>query len=52
MEFIMWILAIVLIVAGVFNLISGNVLWGIVLIVVGCVLGGFGGFNGFGPRGT
>lgn len=42
MDFVLYILAIVLVVWGVLNLLSGAILWGIVLIVVGCVLGGFG----------
>lgn len=49
MEFLLWILALICIVFGVINLVQGQILWGIVLIVVGCLLGGWG---GFGPRGT
>lgn len=46
MELIFMILAVVLIVAGILNLLGGNVLWAIVLIVIGCILGGWGGFHG------
>lgn len=42
MDFLIWILAIVCVVFGVANLLQGAILWGIVLIVVGCVLGGWG----------
>lgn len=46
MSFILWILALICVVAGVINLLQGQILWAIVLIVVGCMLGGFGGFSG------
>ncbi|NHC25433.1 hypothetical protein G6553_19930 [Nocardioides sp. IC4_145] len=39
MLFILWVLAVILVVAGVFNLIKGQMLWGIVLIVVGLAVG-------------
>jgi TM2 domain-containing membrane protein YozV len=39
MELILWILAVVLVVAGVLTLIRGQILWGIVLIVVGLIVG-------------
>ena len=39
MEFVLWILAVVLVVAGIVSLIRGQVLWGIVLIVVGLLVG-------------
>jgi hypothetical protein len=42
MDTILWILAVVLIVAGVVALVRRQVLWGIVLIVVGLILGPFG----------
>ncbi|GGM19028.1 MULTISPECIES: GPGG-motif small membrane protein [Micromonospora] len=46
MELILWILAVVLIVAGVLALFRKQLLWGIVLIVVGLVIGpGFGVFG-------
>ena len=39
MEFILWILAVVLVVAGIVSLFRGQVLWGVVLIVVGLLVG-------------
>lgn len=39
MEFILWILAVVLVVAGIVSLVRGQILWGIVLIVVGLLVG-------------
>jgi hypothetical protein len=37
--FILWILAIVLVVSGVFAIVRKELLWGIVLIVVGLLVG-------------
>ncbi len=39
MEFLLWILAVILVVAGIVTLIRGGVLWGIVLIIVGLLVG-------------
>jgi hypothetical protein len=39
MAFILWILAVVLVVAGIVSLVRGQLLWGIVLIVVGLLVG-------------
>jgi hypothetical protein len=39
MEFVLWILAVILVVFGVVTLIRGAVLWGIVLIIVGLLVG-------------
>jgi hypothetical protein len=39
MAFILWILAVVLVVAGIVSLFRGQVLWGVVLIVVGLLVG-------------
>ena len=39
MLFIRWVLAVILVLAGIFNLIKGQMLWGIVLIVVGLAVG-------------
>jgi len=36
---ILWILAIVLVVSGVFAIVRKELLWGIVLIVVGLLVG-------------
>ncbi|GGO76336.1 GPGG-motif small membrane protein [Nocardioides deserti] len=39
MLFILWVLAVILVLAGIFNLVKGQMLWGIVLIVVGLAVG-------------
>lgn len=39
MAFILWLIAVILVIAGIFNLIRGAILWGIVLIVVGLLVG-------------
>ena len=39
MLFILWLIAVVLVIAGIFQLFKGAVLWGIVLIVVGLAVG-------------
>jgi hypothetical protein len=39
MEFILWILAVILVVSGIVSLFRGQVLWGILLIVVGLLVG-------------
>ncbi len=35
MAFLLWILAVILVVSGIVSLIRGQMLWGIVLIIVG-----------------
>jgi len=39
MEFILWILAVILVVAGILALFRRQLLWGIVLIVIGLLVG-------------
>jgi uncharacterized protein YqgC (DUF456 family) len=39
MATLLWILAVVLVVAGIVGIVRGQVLWGIVLIVVGLLIG-------------
>jgi hypothetical protein len=39
MEFILWVLAVILVIAGIVAIVRGAVLWGIVLIVVGLLVG-------------
>jgi hypothetical protein len=39
MELLLWIIAVVLVVAGVLALFRRQVLWGIVLIIVGLLVG-------------
>lgn len=36
---LLWIIAAVLVIAGVFGLVRGQILWGIVLIVLGLLVG-------------
>jgi hypothetical protein len=36
---ILWIIAVVLVIAGIVSIVRGGVLWGIVLIVVGLLVG-------------
>lgn len=36
---LLWIIAVVLVVAGVVSLVRGEVTWGVVLIVVGLLIG-------------
>lgn len=37
--FILWIIAVILVVAGIVSLFRGELLWGILLIVVGLLVG-------------
>lgn len=39
MAFILWVLAVILVVSGIFALFKGETLWGIVLIIVGLAVG-------------
>lgn len=39
MAFLLWILAVILVVAGIVSLIRGQILWGVVLIIVGLLVG-------------
>ena len=39
MEFLLWIIAVILVIAGIVALVRGAVLYGIVLIVVGLLVG-------------
>jgi hypothetical protein len=39
MELLLWIIAVVLVVAGILALFRRQVLWGVVLIVVGLLVG-------------
>ena len=36
---LLWILAVILVIAGIFAVIRGQMLWGIVLIIVGLLVG-------------
>ncbi|GAA1923361.1 GPGG-motif small membrane protein [Nocardioides hwasunensis] len=39
MLFLLWILAVILVVSGIVSLVRGQLLWGIVLIIVGLAVG-------------
>ncbi len=39
MHFILWLIAVILVIAGIVNLVRGGILWGIVLIVLGLLVG-------------
>ena len=39
MALILWLIAAVLVIAGIVYLVRGQILWGIVLIVVGLLVG-------------
>jgi len=39
MATLLWILAVILVVAGIFAILRKQVLWGIVLIIVGLLVG-------------
>lgn len=39
MELLLWIIAVVLVVAGILALFRRQVLWGVVLIIVGLLVG-------------
>jgi hypothetical protein len=39
MDFILWLIAVILVVSGIVTIVRGRLLWGIVLIVVGLLVG-------------
>jgi hypothetical protein len=39
MEFVLWLIAVILVIAGIVTLIRGGIAFGIVLIVVGLLVG-------------
>ena len=39
MEFLLWILAVILVVAGILALFRRQILWGVVLIIIGLLVG-------------
>ena len=51
MGFLLWILAVILVVVGVVQLIQGQIIFGIILIVVGLAVGP-GGWSIFNRRGS
>ena len=39
MEFVLWVIAVILVIAGIVAVVRGAILYGIVLIVLGLVVG-------------
>jgi hypothetical protein len=39
MEFILWLIAVVLVIAGIVSLLRGELMYGVVLIIVGLLVG-------------
>jgi hypothetical protein len=39
MEFVLWIIAVILVISGIVSLFRGQVLWGAALIVIGLLVG-------------
>ena len=39
MEFILWLIAVILVIAGIVTIIRGAVLYGIILVIVGLLVG-------------
>jgi hypothetical protein len=39
MTLLLWIIAVILVVSGIVTLIRGSVLWGVVLIILGLLVG-------------
>ncbi len=51
MGFVLWVIAVILVIAGIVQLFQGQILLGIVLIVLGCAVGP-GGWSIFRTRST
>ena len=49
MSFILWIIAVVIAIVGIVQLFQGQIILGVVLIVVACLVGP-GGYSIFRPR--
>jgi hypothetical protein len=39
MDFILWIIAVVLVISGIFSIFRGQLIWGIALIIIGLLVG-------------
>jgi hypothetical protein len=39
MAFLLWIIAVILVISGIFSLVRGQILWGVLLIVAGLLVG-------------
>jgi hypothetical protein len=51
MNFVLWLVAVALVIVGIVQLAQGQILLGIILIVVGCLVGP-GGYSIFRRRST
>lgn len=49
MNLLLWIAAVVLVVAGIITIINGGLIWGIILIIIGLAVGP-GGWSIFNSR--
>lgn len=49
MGFLLWLLAVILVVVGIVQLLQGQIIFGLVLIIVGCLIGP-GGYSVFRGR--
>jgi hypothetical protein len=39
MEFILWLIAVILVIAGIVAIVRGAVLYGVILIIIGLIVG-------------
>ncbi|WP_165956523.1 GPGG-motif small membrane protein [Kribbella antibiotica] len=39
MLFLLWIIAVILVISGIVSIVRGGLMWGIILIVVGLLVG-------------
>jgi hypothetical protein len=39
MDALLWILAVILVISGIVSLVRGQILWGVVLVIVGLLVG-------------
>jgi len=46
---LLWIIAAILVIVGIVQLFQGQVIWGVVLIIIGCLVGP-GGYSVFNRR--
>jgi hypothetical protein len=51
MGIVLWIIAVILAIAGIFRLLAGDILWGIILLIVAAGVGP-GGWSFFRGRST
>jgi hypothetical protein len=49
MAFLLWVVAVILAIWGVVDLLQGQILWGIILLVLACAIGP-GGWSIWGSR--